>query len=118
MLRAQLVKLSEDDWTLMITQHHIASMVGFRTFMRELTAIYDALSRNESPQLAPLTIQYVDYTVWQHSQLQGEELERQTSYWRTQLQDLPDVHQYLLIERGRLSRVIKAIYTVMSYLLR
>ena len=36
-----------------------------------------------------MAIQYADYAVWQRDWLQGEVLERQLSYWRAQLSELP-----------------------------
>ena len=39
--------------------------------------------------LPPLTIQYADFAAWQRKYLQGEVLESQLSYWKSQLADLP-----------------------------
>ena len=41
--------------------------------------------RVRSRRCAELPIQYADFAVWQRGWLQGEVLERQLSYWRTQL---------------------------------
>src|SRR5258708_9230375 len=44
----------------------------------------------DSPSPLPaLPIQYADFAIWQRSWLKGEELERQLSYWRAQLANLP-----------------------------
>lgn len=101
MIRAQLVKLSDLKWKLLITQHHIASD-GWSSelLIQEFATIYDALFCQRDSQLAPLTIQYADHAVWQQDQLQGEQLETQINYWSHHLQGLPDVHS-LPLDRAR-----------------
>ncbi|GER90185.1 hypothetical protein KDW_43470 [Dictyobacter vulcani] len=54
--------------------------------MRELSGF---LHDQPSP-LPELTFQYADYALWQREWLQGEELERQLSYWKQQLQGAPE----------------------------
>ena len=44
-----------------------------------------SLFANKPPTASPLAIQYADYTEWQKQTLQGEELERQVSYWKKEL---------------------------------
>src|SRR6185436_12542397 len=56
----------------------------------------------ESP-LPPLRVQYADYAQWQRQWLQGEVLEDQLAYWRTQLAGLPPVHG-LPLDRPRPAR--------------
>ena len=34
-------------------------------------------------------MQYADYALWQRERLEGEELERQLAYWKSQLADAP-----------------------------
>src|SRR6185437_15194704 len=52
-------------------------------------AVYPACTQGRPSPLAPLPIQYADYAQWQRQWLQGEVLERQLSYWREHLADLP-----------------------------
>ncbi|MFM0522132.1 amino acid adenylation domain-containing protein, partial [Caballeronia jiangsuensis] len=89
LLRAQLLRLEEDEHVLLFTMHHIVSD-GWSTgvLVRELGACYTAALRNEPPALPPLAVQYADYTLWQRDWLAGAELERQTQYWRNQLAEL------------------------------
>ncbi|WP_157696257.1 amino acid adenylation domain-containing protein, partial [Caballeronia temeraria] len=89
LLRAQLLRLAEDQHVLLFTMHHIISD-GWSTgvLVRELGACYTAALRNEPIALAPLAVQYADYTLWQRDWLAGAELERQTQYWRNQLAEL------------------------------
>ncbi|WP_061148966.1 non-ribosomal peptide synthetase, partial [Caballeronia arvi] len=89
LLRAQLLRLASDEHVLLFTMHHIISD-GWSTgvLVRELGACYTAALRDESVALAPLAVQYADFTLWQRDWLAGAELERQTHYWRNQLADL------------------------------
>ncbi len=93
MLRAKLLKLSDNDHLLLITVHHIASD-GWSTgiLINEMSALYAAYLQGNDNPLPLLEIQYSDYAVWQREWLQGQVLEEQLSYWKTQLVDLPLVH--------------------------
>jgi len=90
LLRARLLHLGSGKHVLLLTVHHIASdgwSVGL--LIRELTALYDSLCQGKPSPLPLLTVQYADYAVWQRECLQGEMLEEQLKYWRTQLANLP-----------------------------
>jgi amino acid adenylation domain-containing protein len=70
----------------LLTMHHIVSDGwSMGVLYRELTALYEAYSSGKSSPLEELAIQYADFAVWQREWLQGEELEKQLSYWRQQL---------------------------------
>ncbi|HEY6924603.1 MAG TPA: condensation domain-containing protein, partial [Steroidobacteraceae bacterium] len=89
LIRGQLLQLADHEHILLITQHHIVcDGWSISLLLRELTALYTALSRNLADPLPPLAIQYADYAVWQRHQ-QGEALEGQVDYWRSQLADAP-----------------------------
>ena len=92
MLRPALIRLSLDEHVLVITIHHIAAdgwSLGI--LFDEMNALYRAFSQgNESP-LAEPGIQYADYAVWQQAYFQGERLQRETDYWRRQLDGIPPV---------------------------
>jgi amino acid adenylation domain-containing protein len=86
LLRTTLLRLSEEEHTLLLTVHHIASddwSTGI--FFRELHALYEAYTAGRESPLEELPVQYADYAVWQRGRLQGEALERQLTYWRKQL---------------------------------
>ncbi|MFL6286496.1 MAG: amino acid adenylation domain-containing protein, partial [Pyrinomonadaceae bacterium] len=90
LMRATLLRLSEDEHTLLLTVHHIASddwSTGI--FFRELRALYEAYTAGRNSPLEELPIQYADYAVWQRARLEGEVLERQLSYWRKHLTGTP-----------------------------
>lgn len=90
LLRANLLRLGESEHVLLLTIHHIISdgwSVG--VFVRELAALYEAYIAGRPSPLPELSIQYADFANWQRDWLQGERLEEQLSYWRTQLADAP-----------------------------
>ena len=86
MLRACLLELTEDKNILMLTMHHIASD-GWsrRVFWRELQHLYNAGCRRANAELPELPLQYVDYAVWQRSELRGSRLGILLKYWLKQL---------------------------------
>jgi hypothetical protein len=89
LLRALLLKLSGQEHILLVTLHHsVADGWSMRVFRQELANFYSAFSQDQASVLPELPIQYADYAVWQREWLQGEVLERQLSYWKTQLADL------------------------------
>ncbi|MCU1347301.1 MAG: amino acid adenylation domain protein, partial [Acidobacteria bacterium] len=93
MLRVQLVTLSDREHILLFTMHHIASDGwSMGVLVKELVALYEGFCLGIQTDLAPLPIQYADYAAWQRLRMQGEELERQSSYWKLQLADAPAVH--------------------------
>ncbi|WP_029006248.1 non-ribosomal peptide synthetase, partial [Azorhizobium doebereinerae] len=90
LLRARLLKLAADDHLLLLTLHHIVSDGwSMGVLFRELSALYPAFLAGRPSPLPPLPIQYPDYARWQRDWLAGDELERQLSYWRTQLAGCP-----------------------------
>jgi amino acid adenylation domain-containing protein len=71
--RAVLLRLAEDRHRFLLVLHHIISDGwSMGVLVRELGAIYDALSQGERPRLPPLPIQYADFALWQRRALAGE----------------------------------------------
>jgi amino acid adenylation domain-containing protein len=90
LLRATLLHLSEQQYVLLFTMHHIVSdgwSIGL--LIKEVTALYEAFRKGKPSPLSELPIQYADFAVWQRQWLQGEVLKSQISYWRKQLEDAP-----------------------------
>jgi len=90
LIRGRLVRLADDHHVLLLTLHHIISdgwSMGVLT--RELMALYQAFSHGQPDPLAPLTLQYSDYAVWQRRWLSGEVLQRQSEYWQQTLAGAP-----------------------------
>jgi amino acid adenylation domain-containing protein len=92
LLRAKVVRLSETEHVVFTTAHHIVSdgwSLGI--LIRELAAVYEDLTSQTSTSLPELSVQYADYAVWQREWLKEELLDRQLSYWKKQLQDVPAI---------------------------
>ncbi|MCF4970737.1 non-ribosomal peptide synthetase, partial [Nostoc sp. CMAA1605] len=88
LFKAKLLQLQEQKSVLAINMHHIISDGwSMGVFVRELRQAYTAYSQGQTPNLAPLSIQYSDYATWQRNWLQGEVLEKQINYWKHQLAD-------------------------------
>ena len=90
LLRTTLLRLGTEEHLLLLSMHHlICDGWSMGVLFRELGTLYQALSRGDPAALPELPIQYADYAVWQRGWLQGEVLERELAYWRTQLAGAP-----------------------------
>jgi len=86
LFRARLIRLHEDDHILLFNMHHIISDGWSVTVLiREFSMLYDAISQGADVQLGPLEVQYADFAQWQRGWLSGEELQRQTQYWKKEI---------------------------------
>ncbi|NPC83083.1 amino acid adenylation domain-containing protein, partial [Pyxidicoccus fallax] len=90
LLRTTLVRLSDSEHVLVLCMHHIVSDGwSMGVLVREVAALYAAFSQGRPSPLPELPVQYADYAVWQRGWLQGEELERQLTWWKQQLAGAP-----------------------------
>ncbi|PTQ68386.1 non-ribosomal peptide synthetase [Pseudomonas sp. GV071] len=88
LLRASLVKCAEREHYLVLTLHHIATEGwAMDIFARELAALYEAFVDERESPLAPLPVQYLDYSQWQRQWMEAGERQRQLDYWLKQLGD-------------------------------
>ncbi|HEX2191293.1 MAG TPA: condensation domain-containing protein, partial [Longimicrobiaceae bacterium] len=100
LLRATLVRLSDEEHVLLLTMHHIVSDGwSMGVLFRELFTLYESLSRpsgaaGPASPLPPLAVQYADFAVWQRSWLRGEVLRRQLDWWRERLGGAPPVLEF------------------------
>ncbi|MEH2405959.1 condensation domain-containing protein [Nostoc sp.] len=86
LLRAKLLRLTQQEHMLLLVMHHIISdgwSIGI--LIRELAEIYEAFSYGLPSPLPELSIQYADFASWQKQWLQKEALESQVNYWKQQL---------------------------------
>ncbi|MFL6515419.1 MAG: non-ribosomal peptide synthetase [Chthoniobacterales bacterium] len=91
-LRAALVRTSAEEHILVLLTHHIASDGWSQgRLFHELSECYRAFRSRSAATLPALPIQYADYALWQRQWLQGEELDRQVTYWRAKLTGAPTV---------------------------
>lgn len=89
LFRALLIKLAEDSYILWVAMHHIVSdgwSMGI--LLHESAVLYQSLVSGEPAPLPELSIEYVDFAMWQRRHLQGEILQKQVGYWQKQLADL------------------------------
>ncbi|MBD6618577.1 amino acid adenylation domain-containing protein [Komarekiella sp. 'clone 1'] len=86
LVRATLLRLSEEEYILLLTMHHIITD-GWScgVFLRELSTLYAAFSTNQLFGLPELPIQYADFTIWQRDRIQGKFLATNLNYWKQQL---------------------------------
>jgi amino acid adenylation domain-containing protein len=90
LLRARLLRVSQEEHIALLTLHHIVSDGwSMGVLVREVAALYAAFVRGEASPLAELPVQYADYAHWQREWLQGEVLDQQLEYWKTQLAGAP-----------------------------
>ncbi|MGV9457399.1 amino acid adenylation domain-containing protein, partial [Streptomyces sp. NPDC003635] len=89
-VRADLLRVADDEHVLLLVIHHIASDGWSSTpLMRDLAAAYTARVTGAAPGWEPLPVQYADYALWQQALLAADE-ERQLDYWRRALDGLPE----------------------------
>ena len=90
LIRARLLRLDTESHMLLVTVHHIIAD-GWSTsiLLQELVAIYEAYCLGQPVPLLELPLQYGDFAIWQEQWLQSDDLERQLSYWTSQLANLP-----------------------------
>ena len=86
LLRACMVKAGEREHYFVLTLHHIVTEGwAMDIFARELGELYEAFLDDRLSPLAPLAVQYLDYSVWQRQWLESGERQRQLDYWIAKL---------------------------------
>jgi len=88
--RAKLLRTGAEEHIALFTMHHaIFDGWSMGVLVNELGQLYEAFAADRPSPLQELPVQYADYAIWQHEWLQGEVLQTQVDYWRTQLADAP-----------------------------
>jgi len=76
LLRACILRLSEEKHIVLFDIHHIISDgMSLRVFFKELVSLY------KGERLPELNIQYKDYSVWQNKTLKSDVMKKQEEYW-------------------------------------
>ncbi|WP_375765213.1 amino acid adenylation domain-containing protein [Archangium gephyra] len=90
LIRAALLRADDTEHVLLVTPHHIVSD-GWSAgvMMKELAVLYAAFVSGAASPLPELPVQYVDYAAWQHEWLRGPALEKELSWWKQTLADVP-----------------------------
>ncbi|WP_280232837.1 condensation domain-containing protein [Nocardia cyriacigeorgica] len=99
-LRARVYALDADDVVLLLVGHHI-SIDGrsVAPLLRDLGAAYAARACGRAPALAPLPVDYADYTLWKHAQLgdytdEWSRATQQLRYWADTLAGRPALLEF------------------------
>jgi amino acid adenylation domain-containing protein len=86
---ARLVSHGNDHLLLLNSHHIISDGLSSNILLQELGALYQRTCSGEQSLLEPLTVHYIDYTLWQRQWLTDSVLEEQVGYWRRQLANAP-----------------------------
>src|SRR5207237_1392538 len=66
LMKAEMLKMAEDEHVLILTMHHIVTDGwSMGVLVDEVGALYEAFAAGRESPLADLPIQYADYAVWQ-----------------------------------------------------
>ena len=96
-LRVGLVKLNDLDYALVLIIHHISIDRGStKSFMGQLTSIYDAIRKGTdfSNVPVPKTL-YSDFTLWHNAQLQSPSLQSDIKFWKEKFTGAPAASKLL-----------------------
>jgi acyl carrier protein len=86
LLRVSLFKRTAEEYVLLFVAHHTAvDFWSMALLINELGTIYQAQTTGSSTNLAPLAVNYFDYSRSQANLLDGLEGERLWRYWEKQL---------------------------------
>jgi amino acid adenylation domain-containing protein/non-ribosomal peptide synthase protein (TIGR01720 family) len=86
LLRLGLFSIREEEYIFYVVMHHIIfDAWSVTVFLRELLLMYRSLLQQEPFSLAPLSLHYADFAVWQRNWLQGAVLDSLVDYWTEQL---------------------------------
>jgi amino acid adenylation domain-containing protein len=100
LLRAKLLRISEQDHILMLVMHHtVSDGWSMAVLFREISVLYQSFSAGKPSPLPELPIQYADFGEWQREWLRGPVLEEQLGYWKKQLAGIQPLE--LPIDRPR-----------------
>lgn len=92
MLRADLIKLREEEYLFVVTMHHIASDGWSQSILvKEVVQLYRSFDEGKESGMLPLEIQYADYAIWQRKNLTKEILDKKLDYWKNKLDNTPPV---------------------------
>ncbi|KIO77525.1 hypothetical protein TH53_08775 [Pedobacter lusitanus] len=85
MLRAHLIRISDQEHILVLILHHIAADGwSLSVLIRELVALYEMNITGISAELPALPLQYGDYSIWQRAQEESH-WGRRITYWKDRL---------------------------------
>lgn len=90
LLRALVVRISDDDHVLALVMHHIiCDGWSIDLLNRELDLRYAHHAHGAPGELPLLQVQFGDYAAWQRDRLESGKLAASREYWRTELDGVP-----------------------------
>ena len=90
LMRAVLVRLTEDEHVLELVFHHIVCDGASQVVVwRELGALYDAYTRGETATLSPPRVQYLEHARGVRASLAGDVLQATVDPWLERLAGCP-----------------------------
>lgn len=93
LLRAAWMSLAPDQGVLYFNLHHIVfDGWSMDILLKEFIAFYRERTHGVPHGLLPLSIQYIDYALWQRQRQNQERLEEQLGYWAQALAGAPAEH--------------------------
>ncbi len=88
--RFTLIQIEDELFDLLLIEHHIVhDGVSYSLLMNELHTIYNDLVNGNKISLAPLAIQYADYSIWQRNKINSGAMDKHLNFWKNKLQDAP-----------------------------
>ena len=91
-IRATLLRLGPTEHVFILMMHHlVCDWASEGVLWRELSALYRALSRSETPALPPLPIQHGDYAAWQQQQVAAAGFAEDLAFWEENLRGAPEL---------------------------
>jgi len=86
LLRVKLLRLTDADYLLLLTLHHIISdQASMQLFRSELAVLYESFSHGNPSPLPDPPFQFADYAFWERSVLKQGLIDSQLSFWKRQL---------------------------------
>ena len=98
-----LIELKDNTYQLLLNFHHVISdnwAVG--VFIRELSEIYEILSKGQIPDKKTPSIQYSDFALWQYQRVESGDFNYQLDFWLEHLKFAREAIQ-LPLDRPRKS---------------
>jgi acyl carrier protein len=86
LIRIKLLRLTDKDYLLLVTMHHIVTdHWSMQIFRRELAALYEAFFQVRPTLLPEPLVHFADYASWERRLLDEGLLSQQLAYWKNQL---------------------------------
>ncbi|OLE14446.1 MAG: hypothetical protein AUI36_39020 [Cyanobacteria bacterium 13_1_40CM_2_61_4] len=84
LFRAGLLRLSQTEYILLLTWHHIIfDGWSLGVFFKDLVTFYEGFRAGKPVEMPELRIQYADFAVWERERLKA--LDKELAWWKKQL---------------------------------